>query len=39
VRAGTYTATFDGTRLASGLYLARMQVGSTVQTHKMMLVK
>jgi hypothetical protein len=37
--AGTHTATFDGSRLASGLYLARMQLGSTVLTHKMMLVK
>ena len=37
--AGTHAATFDGTSLASGVYLYRLQAGTTVLTRKMMLVK
>ncbi len=37
--AGYHEVTFDGTRLASGVYLYRMQAGDFVQTRKFMLVK
>ena len=37
--AGYHEVTFDGTRLASGVYLYRMQAGDFVQTRKLMLVK
>ncbi|WP_240644889.1 T9SS type A sorting domain-containing protein [Cyclonatronum proteinivorum] len=39
LRAGVHTATFDGSRLASGLYIARMQLNNQVYTRTMMLVK
>ncbi|MCH8558773.1 MAG: chitobiase/beta-hexosaminidase C-terminal domain-containing protein [Balneolia bacterium] len=37
--AGRHTVTFDAERLSSGLYLYRLQTGSTVEVRKMMLVK
>ncbi|MCH8569396.1 MAG: T9SS type A sorting domain-containing protein [Balneolales bacterium] len=37
--AGTHTATFDGSRLTSGLYIVRMQANGQTFTNKMMLVK
>ena len=37
--AGRHTVDFDATRLASGVYIYRMEAGSFIQTRKMMLVK
>ena len=37
--AGTYTADFDGTNLASGIYLYRMQAGNFIRVNKMLLLK
>jgi len=37
--AGTHTVTFDAQNLASGVYLYRLQAGSTVHVKKMTLVK
>lgn len=37
--AGYYAVTFDGQRLASGVYMYRIQAGSYTQTHKMTLIK
>jgi hypothetical protein len=37
--AGRYTVTFDGSALASGIYIYRMSSGSKVMSHKLMLIK
>jgi hypothetical protein len=37
--AGTYELHFDGSRLASGIYILQMKAGDFYKTHKMMLVK
>lgn len=37
--AGRYTVNFDASQLASGLYLYRLQIGSSVLTRKMTLIK
>jgi hypothetical protein len=37
--AGSYSVRFDGQSLSSGVYFYRLQTGSFVQVHKMMLLK
>ncbi|MEQ9310218.1 MAG: alpha-amylase family glycosyl hydrolase [Balneolaceae bacterium] len=37
--AGTYTVSFDATRLSSGVYFARYQAGQSIQIQKMTLLK
>jgi len=37
--AGSYSCEWDATNLASGVYLYRLEVGSTVQTRKMILMR
>jgi len=39
IEAGYHEAQFDGTNLASGVYLYRLQFGSFVQTRKLLLLK
>lgn len=39
LNAGYHEVSFDGTRLASGVYVYRMQAGDFVQTRKLMLIK
>jgi hypothetical protein len=38
-QAGTYQATFDGSKLASGVYLYRMTANNFVETKKLVLVR
>ncbi len=37
--AGSHTVTWDGSRVASGIYLYRIQAGDFVESKKMMLIK
>jgi hypothetical protein len=36
---GRHEVNFDASQLSSGIYMVRMQMGTTIQTHKMTLVK
>jgi hypothetical protein len=36
---GHYTRTFEGSKLASGIYLARLQTGTILLVKKLLLVK
>jgi flagellar hook assembly protein FlgD len=37
--AGEHSVDFDGANLPSGLYIAKLQTGSTIKTNKMLLMK
>ncbi len=37
--AGTYSVRFDGTSLASGMYLYTLRTGANIETRRMMLIK
>jgi len=37
--AGNYEATFDGSKLASGVYFYRLQAGNQMQVKKMVMLK
>ncbi len=39
LNSGSHTVSFDASRLASGMYIYRLQAGSHLQTKKMMLIK
>jgi photosystem II stability/assembly factor-like uncharacterized protein len=39
LKPGVYNVTFEGSSLASGVYLYRLQAGNFIQTRKMMLMK
>ena len=39
VSSGSYSVDFDGSNLASGMYIYKMTAGNFTQTHKMMLMK
>jgi hypothetical protein len=39
MEAGTHRVTFDGGKLASGIYFARLEAGEFSQTKKLMLMK
>jgi len=38
-QAGEYSVTWDASNLASGVYFSRLQVGNSIQTRKMILIK
>ena len=37
--AGRYSVNFDASRLASGMYIYRIQAGNYSKVHKMLLIK
>jgi len=37
--AGVHQATFDGSKLASGVYIYRLQTGQYIRSQKMLMLK